>query len=288
MIEAGDIKSAILRLGGGTTSNLIDIVSKKQKEKIMQAQFSLEMWKKRKESGIPVQSEILFWEKRISDLTKTFEELKVKYKTLLQDDCNICYSTISDPILIPCCQNVFCGKCIMKWLETNKSCPMCRSPIVIKELIYINKEEEENKDPNEHKDNIDNIEKEKKEEKLSKQDKVLQLVVNGLKQNKKFLIFSMYDESFNIIRRALESHNIDYVEISGSKATRDSKLKKFKENKINVVFLNSRFNGAGINLENATDIILYHEMPSGIRDQVIGRALRIGRREALTIHNLIF
>jgi SNF2 family DNA or RNA helicase len=163
---------------------------------------------------------------------------------------------------------------------------MCRSPIVIKELVYINNED--NKDPNQYKDNIDNIEKDKKEEKLSKQDKVLQLVVNGLKQNKKFLIFSMYDESFNIIRRVLDNHNIDFVEISGSKATRDSKLKKFKENKINVVFLNSRFNGAGINLENATDIILYHEMPSGIRDQVIGRALRIGRRESLTIHNLIF
>lgn len=293
MIEAGDIKSAILRLGGGTAhgSNLIDIVSKKQKEKIDHAQFSLEMWKKRKESGIQVQSEILFWEKRVSDLLKTFEELKVKYKTLLQDDCNICYCIISNPILIPCCQNIFCGKCIMKWFETNKSCPMCRSPVVIKELVYINNEEEDSKvNAENNKDNKDlkYIEKEEKENKMSKQDKVLQLVMNGIQQNKKFLIFSMYDESFNIIRRVLDNHNIDFVEISGSKATRDSKLKKFKENKINVVFLNSRFNGAGINLENATDIILYHEMPSGIRDQVIGRALRIGRRDSLTIHNLIF
>ena len=95
----------------------------------------------------------------------------------------------------------------------------------------------------------------------------------------------MYDESFNIIRRALESYNIDFVEICGSKATRDSKLKKFKENKVNVVFLNSKFNGAGINLETSTDIILYHEMPPGIREQVIGRALRIGREKDLVVHN---
>ena len=49
-----------------------------------------------------------------------------------------------------------------------------------------------------------------------------------------------------------------------------------------------RFNGAGINLEMATDIILYHEMPLAIREQVIGRALRIGRKEDLTVHNLVF
>jgi hypothetical protein len=38
----------------------------------------------------------------------------------------------------------------------------------------------------------------------------------------------------------------------------------------------------------ATDIILYHEMPSDIREQVVGRALRIGREEDLTVHNLVF
>ncbi len=81
---------------------------------------------------------------------------------------------------------------------------------------------------------------------------------------------------------------MDYVEISGSKATRDAKLKRFKDGRVNIVFLNSRFNGAGINLEMATDIILYHEMPSSIEEQVIGRALRIGRKGDVTVHHLVF
>ena len=104
---------------------------------------------------------------------------------------------------------------------------------------------------------------------------------------KKFLIFSMYDESFSIIRRELDDNKIDFVEISGTKAMRDTKLRRFKEGKVNIVFLNSRFNGAGINLEMATDIILYHEMPPAIEEQVIGRALRIGRECDLTIHHLV-
>jgi len=54
------------------------------------------------------------------------------------------------------------------------------------------------------------------------------------------------------------------------------------------VILNSRFNGAGINLETASDIILYHEMPSAIREQVVGRALRIGREGDLIVHNLVY
>lgn len=282
MIAAGDIKGAILRIGGGTAlgSNLFDIVSKKQKEKLTQAKFSLDMWKSREQSGLNVKTEVSFWEKRILDIEKTIGELKDKYNNLLEDDCTICYNNINNPILIPCCQNLFCGSCIMKWLETNKSCPMCRSSINVKELIYIKKENDDKKE--------EKKEEKREDKKITKQDKVLELVSDGLKENRKFLIFSMYDESFNIIRRALDSYNIDFVEICGAKTTRDSKLKKFRENKVNVVFLNSRFNGAGINLETATDIILYHEMPSGIKDQVVGRALRIGREKDLVIHNLIF
>ena len=294
MIAAGDIKSAILRLGGGTTlgSNLFDIVSKRQIEKLTQAKFSLDMWTSRKENGLPVANEISFWIKRVSEIEKTIDELKDKYKNLLEEDCTICYSTINDPILIPCCQNIFCGNCIMKWMDTNKSCPMCRSSINVKELVYVKNDVNDVNDVNDTKDDEKVCENQgsKKVEinKLSKQDKVLEIISTGLFENKKFLIFSMYDESFLIIRRVLDNHNIDFVEISGSKATRDSKIRKFKENKVNVVFLNSRFNGAGINLETATDIILYHEMPSGIKDQVIGRALRIGREKSLTIHNLVF
>jgi hypothetical protein len=280
MIAAGNIKGAIARIGGGTTNetNLFEIASKKQKEKLTQAQFSLNLWKNRNNC----EKEVELWENKVKELEKTVAELEEKYKNILNDDCTICYSNIKDPILSPCCQNVFCGNCIMKWLEINKSCPMCRTLVNVKELVYINKKDSQ--------DDIDKKEetKEDKNVKMSKQDKVYDIVSNGIKNGKKYLIFSMYDESFHLIRRVLEEHKVDFVEISGSKATRDSKIKKFKENKVNVVFLNSRFNGAGINLEDATDIILYHEMPSYIKDQVIGRALRIGREKDLYIHNLIY
>jgi len=278
MISAGDIKGAISRIGGGIANetNLFEMVSKKQKEKLAQAKFSLEFWK-----GRGVSKEIENWEKRVKEIEKTIVELEEKYKNILQEDCSICFSKIENPVLLPCCQNIFCGNCIIRWMNDKHSCPMCRSALHGKDLVYVNKGNDEEKHEEKKEDN--SIKRPKQ-----KQQAVLDIVSDGLTKNKKFLIFSMYDESFSIIRRDFDENKIDFVEISGSKATRDSKIKKFKEGKVNVVFLNSRFNGAGINLENATDIILYHEMPESIREQVVGRALRIGREEDLTIHNLIY
>ena len=50
--------------------------------------------------------------------------------------------------------------------------------------------------------------------------------------------------------------------------------------------LNSRFFGSGLNLENSTDIIMYHAMSPEITKQVIGRAQRPGRTQPLNIWNL--
>lgn len=278
MIGAGDIRGAIARLGGGLTSesNLFEIVSKRQKEKLAQAKFSFEFWTNRANAR-----EMEHWDKKVKEIEKTIMELEEKYKNVLTDDCTICYSTISEPVLLPCCQNIFCGGCIMKWFETTKTCPMCRSIVPIKEIVYIKS----------GKSSGDEKEEEKKDDvkaPLSKPKTVLDILSGNNGNDKKFLIFSMFDESFSVIRRELEEHKMDYVEISGSKATRDAKLKKFKDGRVNIVFLNSRFNGAGINLEMATDIILYHEMPSSIEEQVIGRALRIGRKGDVTVHHLVF
>lgn len=275
MISAGDIKGALVRLGGGMTttdSNLFEIVAKKQREKLSNARHYVDFWKNRSAGSKEVET----WEKRVSEIEKNISELEEKYKNVLKDDCTICYGEIKEPILLPCCQNVFCGGCIMTWMETRKSCPMCRSDINVKEIVYIRTDSK--KDMDDEKKDMSSHQKPK-----SKPQTVLDIVS---KPNKKYLIFSMYDESFSTIRRELEEHKLDYVEISGSKPTRDAKLRRFKEGKVNIVFLNSRFNGAGINLEMATDIILYHEMPPDIEEQVIGRALRIGREGDLLIHHL--
>ena len=275
LISGGDIRGAISRLGGGMSNdgNLVHIVTIRNEEKLHSAKNSLELWTKRK-----IIREIEFWTKRVKDIEDNIMDLKRKYVDILTEDCSICYSEIDGPVMVPCCNNIFCGKCILKCLNINGRCPMCRAEITVSGLIYIEKNMKDE----------EKVEKDRIVVLKQKHEKVLEIVSVGLTCGKKFLLFSNSDETFHIIRRVFDDNNIQFVEISGSKSVRDSKLKKFHEGKINVVFINSSFNGAGLNLQDASDIIFYHQMDILIRDQNIGRALRIGRNIELTVHNLIY
>ena len=84
----------------------------------------------------------------------------------------------------------------------------------------------------------------------------------------------------------LKEANIIFSVVIGNRKTRDQSIDNFKNGNARVIFLNSKFNGAGINLQEATDIILYHEMPASTQNQIIGRAKRIGRIEPLHVHHL--
>ena len=52
------------------------------------------------------------------------------------------------------------------------------------------------------------------------------------------------------------------------------------------MFLNTQNNASGVNLQESTDIILYHEMSENTMQQVVGRALRLGRNIPLSVHHL--
>lgn len=42
-------------------------------------------------------------------------------------ECIICYETAEYPMLMMCCQNFVCCKCISQWTRENLTCPMCRT-----------------------------------------------------------------------------------------------------------------------------------------------------------------
>jgi SNF2 family DNA or RNA helicase len=64
-------------------------------------------------------------------------------------------------------------------------------------------------------------------------------------------------------------------------------LDRFKSGKLNVILLNTQYAGSGIDINYATDVIIFHSM--GIdKQQAIGRAQRVGRDKILYIHNLCY
>ena len=116
-----------------------------------------------------------------------------------------------------------------------------------------------------------------------------QKIIDIIKKNKngKYLIFSEEQESFTLISKILIENDILFVEIKGHISTIEKNLDYFKTGKIQVLFLNSNTNAAGINLQETTDIILYHKMPINNENQIIGRANRIGREIDLNVHHLV-
>ena len=104
--------------------------------------------------------------------------------------------------------------------------------------------------------------------------------------NKKILIFSNFNESFATIKKCLEEKHILYLELRGTKEKRDNTIDMYKTGNVNVLLLNTIHSGAGLNLQETTDIIIYHRLHDYQKTQVLGRANRIGRKMNLNVHYL--
>jgi SNF2 family DNA or RNA helicase len=95
--------------------------------------------------------------------------------------------------------------------------------------------------------------------------------------------------SFSSITNILDNMNVKYAYLKGNEAHILKLLDKYKNtNELNVLLVNSRNYGSGLNLENTTDIIMFHKVESETEKQVIGRASRIGRTCPLNVWYLLY
>jgi SNF2 family DNA or RNA helicase len=269
MISAGNIQGAIKALGGGETQNIAELVKQKKIAELEELESRLTIYKiKNKKKQI--ESLTI----KIERLNAQLKELTNRYEIILKGDCSICFSSITNPVMEPNCQNIFCGQCLLTWFNTKNTCPLCRDNVQTKELIYINTNETNQKS---HKNS-------EPPQPQTKNNKIISLLKEN--SNRKFIIFSSWDETFTPIRTHLEQNNISFIEVKGGVEERKKNIDSFKDGDTQVIFLNSRFNGAGINLQEASDIIVYHEMENSTLNQIIGRANRIGRTKSLNVHHL--
>lgn len=269
MIEAGNISNAILHLGGKKTDNIVDVIKNKKQEELLEINMKIQIYSLRND-----RKHIDEWENKKYHVLQQISDIDSKFEIMLKDPCSICYSILDNPVLEPSCHTIFCGKCLFNWLEIKTNCPICRQEINTSELIYI----ETNK-------NIKDNYKKSEEIMMTKTEKIVDLVNKN--KNGRFLIFSEHDDSFYPISKVLIDNKILFSEIKGNIKNKETNIYNYKNGKVSVIFLNSNTNCAGLNLEETTDVILYHKMSFDIENQIIGRALRIGRENTLNVHHLI-
>jgi hypothetical protein len=274
MINGNNIQEALKKLNCNidTNDNIYNILTKQTNNDINDEVAKLEyvqrvnyVDQKLKDEAIKKSTD------KIASLRERLKNIKQRIDNFSQDNCPICFENDNKPVIVSCCNNIICLKCIV---NVKNICPFCRIQITTDKMNILDNSFKKS------------TTKEKVEEKLK--DKIVNLI-NLIKEKKKgkFLVFSAYDQTFNAIITQLNSNNIIHSTILGSVSHINNVINDFTSGKINVVMMNAQHYGSGLNLQMATDIIIYHEMPKELETQVIGRAQRLGRSEPLIVHYLL-
>lgn len=203
--------------------------------------------------------------------------IEERIKGVKDKECPVCASQVENPCITPCCRNVFCLQCIHNAFKYSpkKECPLCRfSPLDLNKLHMIvdtSGNQVDEKDGNEL---------------PSKLEALTKFILDN--PNKRILVFSCYENSFETIQNEFNKLSIRYSRISGSAARIKNIIAKYKNNEYQVLLLNATNFGAGLNLQITDDILIYHRMSKDLERQVIGRAQRLGRTEPLNIRYLCY
>src|SRR3972149_8484107 len=135
MISAGNIEGAIQALGGDQTSNIVDLVKRQKQEDLEEAITKITRYIRRNDK-----EQIETWTQKKLRIEQQIKELENRFKDIIESDCAICLNKMRKPVILHCCQNVFCGDCILTWLKSKTNCPLCRMQIQPDKLTYISSE----------------------------------------------------------------------------------------------------------------------------------------------------
>lgn len=204
------------------------------------------------------------------------------------DTCPICFDDFTKKTIVQCCSNAYCFKCINIWLGNKQYCPMCKCKIKQQDLFVVTENADASTsaftDSNPSCDHTFEI-----HESNSKERNIENLIDKRFAEDSscKFLIFSSFEYPMRQVACILQRKNIKFAHLKGNMACINSTIDKYKNGDVSVLLINARYYGSGLNLENTSDIIMYHKFDSEIEKQVIGRAQRLGRNDSLKVWYLL-
>ncbi|KAJ2906315.1 hypothetical protein MKZ38_002031 [Zalerion maritima] len=215
-------------------------------------------------------------------------ELNPKNKAILQqaltlwlesqEDCPICMEPKTD-VLITHCKHIFCRPCIMRVLQTQTKCPMCRNQLKENNLLEPAPETTGDED-------FDG------EAKSSKTEGLIQILRATLKkEGSKVVVFSQWTSFLNVIEKNLEEASINFVRVDGSMkpADRDVAIGALETDPDARVMLASLgVCSVGLNLVAADTVVLADSWwAPAIEDQAVDRVHRLGQKRETTVWRLV-
>ena len=277
LLHAGDVKGALQAIGVNESDNmsLIQAVNMTRQKELDNYRKTLAFKETLEYSTTGAKEHAL---KNLRDKIHSLEDqiktLKERLQNVSQELCGICYEEPEPMTMTPCCNQIFCGRCLLLSLEKNPECPMCRQAISGKNIIVIGKDVSPKME-------IDTDEVKP----LKKHDALLKLIREN--PNGKFLVFSRYDNPFEQINASCLAEGITIRQVKGNKDVINATLNSFEKGDTRVLYLNSAYSGAGLSIISATHVVLLHAMASEEQKQIVGRAYRLGRTAELNLVRLL-
>ena len=282
-LHAGDITGAMTALGikAESKESLGSRVTEKLRLELEQEEKIL-AFKRTIEYSTPAgkAAAIEKAEAKVARLRGQLASLTERLTTLTDELCPICYDSPRTTTLTPCCRQAFCLACVCECIAKKPACPLCRVAIAsAKELLVIGDEAVEGGGAGGGEGAVNDGPQ-------AKGAALLKLLAEST-PDQRFLVFSAHEASFKGLREVLRARGIGCEMLQGTGARVDKLRKQFREGKVRVLCMNARHVGAGINLEAATHVVLYHRMNAELERQVIGRAVRFERASELRVVHLV-
>lgn len=278
-LHAGDLTGALETIGMTATpeTDITDAVTQSLQKDLEQAQRTYEFKKTIEYSSDAAKAKSLeLCEQKIASLASRITAIQERLANSKEQTCPICFCGVSSPSVVPCCQQLFCFPCLCESLKRTAACPLCRARIddiksvrVVGDTAATTPTANPVLEPN---------------AKLNKKESFLRFL--RANAGAKILMFSGYDASFTGLEQKLKDETISFATLNGSQARINKLLREFEAGKYTTLFLNARNMGAGLNIESASHVVLFHKMSAELEGQIIGRALRLGRSKPLEVVHL--
>jgi hypothetical protein len=275
-LHAGDTAGALAALGLKTASKetLAERVTESLRGDLVQAEKIL-AFKRDIEYSTPAAkaAAIEKSEAKVARLKEQLDSLNTRIATATTELCPICYDTPRTTTLTPCCRQAFCLSCLCECVAARPACPLCRQPIQsAKQLLVLGESSESVEEP--------------VSGPPTKGAALLKLLTEST-EDQRYLVFSAHEASFKGLRELLSARGVRCEVLQGTAQRVERLRKQFREGAVRVLCMNARHVGAGINLEAATHVVLYHRMNVELERQVIGRAVRFERQADLRVVHLV-
>lgn len=300
-IRNGDMNDAATLMGwDGQYGDITTCITMKYKNRIAELEYEIQGVGLRKErhSRMNQYQGHNFYEERIQSLKcrimsiqDCINEVEKEKEEIINAECSICMDKCVLPVMTKCCNSVSCRDCLMSWFSQSpqQNCHMCRKILTKDSIINLTDKKEDEKEEDK-KDEDKKEEDEKEDEIVSKQATILRILERG-DDNSRWIIFATSMWSFNSLNDSILTspivQRLGSEQLKGSTTAIMNTLKRFKNGTTKIILVNNDRNCAGINIIEATDVII-HDSTSRYQElQCIKRAHRMGRTAPLTVHKFV-